>query len=147
MRAIRADATGDLTPNETGAMKPGVAWNQERRGNYMQTPIIVGDLLFGCADTGLVTCFNGKTGEVSYSERLSRSSEGYTASPVSDGRHLYFTSELGNVFVVPTSDKFSVVATNSLGETSLSTPAISDGTIFFRTRDKIVAIGKKPVAP
>jgi outer membrane protein assembly factor BamB len=92
---------------------------------------------------GLVTCFDAKTGAVRYSERLSKSSEGYTASPVSDGRHLYFTSELGNVFVVPASDKFSVVATNKLGETCLSTPAISGGTLFFRTRGKLAAVGPK----
>lgn len=141
MRAIRADATGDLTPDNSGALKAGVAWNQERRGNYMQTPIVVGGLLFGCADTGLVTCFDAKTGEVRYSERLSTSSEGYTASPVSDGRNLYITSELGNVFVVPATEKFSVVAKNSLGETCLSTPAISEGTMFFRTRDKLIAVG------
>jgi outer membrane protein assembly factor BamB len=143
MRAIRADATGDLTPDESGALKPGVAWNHDRRGNYMQTPIVVGGLLFGCADTGLLTCFDAKTGEVRFSERLSMASEGYTASPVSDGRHLYFTSELGNVFVVPATATFSVAAKNELGETCLSTPAIADGALFFRTRGHLVAVGTK----
>jgi outer membrane protein assembly factor BamB len=144
MRAIRPDATGDITPDNTDWKHPAIAWNHDRRGNYMQTPIVVGDLLYGCADTGLVTCFDAKTGEVRYSERLSPSSEGYTASPVSDGRHLYFTSELGNVFVVPVGEKFSVVATNPLGETCLSTPAVAEGTLFFRTRSKLVAVGNKP---
>jgi len=109
----------------------------------MQTPIVVGELLFACTDVGLVTCFDAKTGEIRYSERLASSSEGYTASPVSDGRHLYFTSELGNVFVVPTTGTFSIVATNALGETCLSTPAISEGAMFFRTRDGLVAVGSK----
>ncbi len=143
MRAIRANASGDLTPDEAVALKPGVAWNQDRKGSYMQTPIVIGDLLFGCTDVGLLTCFDAKTGEIRFSERLSKTSEGYTASPVSDGRHLYFTSELGNVFVVPVKAEFSVVASNPLGETSLATPAIAAGKIFFRTRDKLVAVGTK----
>lgn len=143
MRAIRVDASGDLTPDDSGALKPGVAWNQDRKGSYMQTPIVIGDLLYGCTDVGLLTCFDTKTGEIRFSERLSKTSEGYTASPVSDGRHLYFTSELGNVFVVPVKPEFAVVASNPLGETSLATPAISDGKIFFRTRDKLVAVGVK----
>jgi outer membrane protein assembly factor BamB len=143
IRAIRADASGDITPDDSGAMKPAVVWNHDRKGNYMQTPIVVGDQVYGCADTGLVTCFDAKTGEVRYSERLSKSSEGYTASPVSDGRNLYFTSELGNVFVIPATTTFSIAATNALGETCLSTPAISDGMLFFRTRDKLVAVGAK----
>ena len=143
MRAIHANATGDLTPDESGRQKPGVAWNHDRMGNYMQTPIVVGDLLYGCADIGLLTCFDAKTGTVRYSERLSKTSEGYTASPVSDGRHLYFTSELGNVFVVPATAEFSVLASNKLEETCLATPAISEGALFFRTRDKLIAIGPK----
>jgi outer membrane protein assembly factor BamB len=143
MRAIRADASGDITPPESGAMHAAFAWNHDRRGSYMQTPIVVRGLLYGCADVGLLTCFDAKTGDVRYSERLSTNSEGYTASPVSDGRHLYFTSELGNVFVVPATDKFSVLATNKLDETCLATPAISAGSIFFRTRGKVIAVGPK----
>ena len=144
MRAIRADAMGDLTPEDSaGTLKPGVAWNNDRLGSYMQTPILVGERLYGCTDVGLVTCFDAKTGVVRYSERLSKTSEGYTASPVSDGRNLFFTSEQGNVSVVPATDKFSVSAPNPLGETCLSTPALSDGTMFFRTREKLVAVGAK----
>jgi outer membrane protein assembly factor BamB len=143
MRAIRADASGDITPPESGVLHAAFAWNHDRRGNYMQTPIVVRGLLYGCADVGLLTCFDAKTGDVRYSERLSKTSEGYTASPVSDGRHLYFTSELGNVFVVPATDKFSVLATNKLDETCLATPAISEGTLFFRTRGKLIAVGPK----
>jgi outer membrane protein assembly factor BamB len=143
MRAIRADATGDLTPDESASLKPGVAWNHDRMGNYMQTPILVGERVYGCSDVGLLSCFDAKTGKVLYSERVSKTSEGYTASPVSDGRHLYITSELGNVLVIPATDAFSIVAANKLDETCLSTPAISDGTLFFRTREKLVAVGTK----
>lgn len=144
LRAVRVDATGDLTPTDTsGKLNPGIAWEHDKRGNYMQTPIVIGDLLYACGDIGLLTCFDAKTGNVRYSERLVNNPEGYTASPVSDGRHLYITSELGNVFVVPATDKFAIAAKNALGETCLSTPAISDGALFFRTRDKLVAVGSK----
>ena len=34
-------------------------------------------------------------------------------------------------------------ATNKLGGLCLSTPAISDGTLFFRTTEKILAVGFK----
>lgn len=141
IRAVRATASGDITPVDSSATNAAIAWEQERRGNYMQTPIIVGALLFACTDIGLVTCFDATTGKVHYSERLSNRGEGFTASPVSDGRHVYFTSELGNVYVVPATDKFTVAATNTFEETCLATPAISEGALFFRTRDKLVAVG------
>jgi outer membrane protein assembly factor BamB len=143
MRAVTVDAVGDISPSDTGKTHPSIAWQQEKRGNYMQTPVVVGGLLFGCADVGLLTCFDARTGEIRYSERVSKTSEGYTASPVSDGRHLYITSELGNVFVVPATRTFSVVAANTLGETCLATPAIAEGTLFFRTRDKLIAVSAK----
>jgi outer membrane protein assembly factor BamB len=143
MRAIRLEARGDITPPEVGATNAAIAWTHARQGNYMQTPIVVGNHAYGCADQGVLTCFDATTGIISYSERLGSGSEGFTASPVSDGRHLFFASEVGNVYVVPTDGKFSVTATNKLGETCMASPAISDGTLFFRTRDQLIAMGSK----
>ena len=119
-----------------------IAWVHPRQGNYMQTPICVGDWVWGCADTGVLTCFDARTGEIRYSERLA-SGQGYTASPVSDGRNLFFTSETGNVFVVPATPEFGVLRLNPLGETCLATPAIADGALYFRTRHHLIAIGGK----
>jgi outer membrane protein assembly factor BamB len=125
MRAIRLDAQGDLTGQPAGT---ALAWQQDRQGNYMQTPIIVGDFLYGCNDNGVLSCFDG--------------SEGFTASPVSDGRNLYFTSETGHVYVVPANGAFAVSATNDLKETCLSTAAVSEGAIFYRTRHELLAVAE-----
>jgi outer membrane protein assembly factor BamB len=146
MRAIRLEAHGDLTGAPAGATND-VAWQQERKGDYMQTPIIVGDLLYGCVDNGILTCFEAKSGKVRYSERLGNGSEGFTASPVSDGNNLYFTSEIGHVYVIPVNvipvnGNLPVAATNDLKETCLSTAAISEGTLFYRTRHELLAIGE-----
>ena len=56
---------------------------------------------------------------------------------------LYFASEIGNVYVVPAATKFSVIATNKLNDMCMATPAISDGTIFYRTRGELIAVGAK----
>ena len=142
MMAIRLEAKGDITPEEIGQTNAAIAWAHAREGNYMQTPILVGDYLYACTDNGIVTCFDAKNGKIQYSERLSTRGQGFTASPVSDGRHVYFASELGEVFVIPAQPEFKVVATNSLEEVCMATPAISDGKLFIRTRDNLVAIGK-----
>lgn len=143
MRAIRPEATGDITAPKPDGTNAAIAWVHPRQGNYMQTPLAVGSRLYGCTDNGVVTCFEATTGRIFYSERLGGVAQGYTASPVSDGRHLYFPGETGKVIVVPASDRFSTVATNDLGETCMATPAIADGTLFFRTRGKLIAIGAK----
>jgi outer membrane protein assembly factor BamB len=141
MRAVRPDAVGNVTPDDPGMTNATIAWAYPRRGNYMQTPIAVGDLLFGCTDAGAVTCFDAATGAIKYNQRLSAGGQGFTASPVSDGRHVYFTSEQGVVFVLAAADQYSLAGTNELRETCLSTPAISEGTLFFRTREKLIAVG------
>jgi outer membrane protein assembly factor BamB len=141
IRAIRLNARGNITPADPGATNAAIAWAHARRGNYMQTPIVVGDHLYACFDTGVLTCFDAQTGAVQYSERLGGGAEGFSSSPVSDGRNIYFGSELGHVFVVPAGKTFSIVATNALDETCMATPALSAGTLFYRTREQLVAIG------
>lgn len=141
IRAIHPEARGDISPEDPGKTNTSIRWAHGRKGNYMQTPIVVGDLLFACNDIGVVTCFDAKTGTIHFSERLSRVGQGFTASPVSDGTHLYFASELGNVFVVAAEKKLRIVGVHPLPETCMSTPAIADGLLFFRTRHRLVAIG------
>jgi outer membrane protein assembly factor BamB len=141
MRAVRLDATGDITTAELGQTNRFVAWCHPRRGNYMQTPIVAGDLLWGCADNGVLTCFDVKSGAVIYEERLGSGREGFTASPVLAGKHLYFTGEEGTVFVIPATRTFNVTAKNSLNAITMATPAACDGIIYFRASDRIIAIG------
>ena len=145
MRAVRLDASGDVTPPEMGATNHAVVWCHPRKGNYIQTPIAVRDLLWGCLDNGVVTCFDAATGNVHYEQRIGGGGQGFTSSPVSDGKHLYYTGEQGDVFVIPAVEKFSVSATNKLGGLCLTTPAISEGTLFFRTTENLLAIGSKAV--
>jgi outer membrane protein assembly factor BamB len=140
MRAIRLDTKGDITPSDPGATNAAIVWAHARQGNYMQTPIAVGEHVYGCLDNGVLVCFNTKTGAIAYSERIGSGAEGFTASPVSDGRHLYFASEIGNVYVIPTRATFSVVATNKLGDTCMASPALSEGMLFFRTREHLIAV-------
>jgi len=144
IRAVRPEASGDITPPELGQTNAAIAWVHPRQGNYMQTPLVLGDFLYGCTDAGGLTCFDARTGTIRYSERLGSGGQGFTASPVAAGGKLYFASEVGNVFVVVAGPKFSVLATNALGETCMATPAVSGGTLFFRTRHQLVALGPKP---
>ncbi len=142
LRAIRPEATGDITPGNPGETNASIVWAHGRQGSYMQTPLVAGNWIFACNDMGILTCCDARTGTIRFSERLSQRSQGFTASPVSDGRHLYFASELGNVFVVPVEAEFRVKGVYPLPETCMATPAISDGLLLFRTRHQLIAIGE-----
>jgi len=142
MRAVRLDATGDITPLNVDDTNAAVVWAHARKGNYLETPIAVGGLLWGDLD-GVVTCFDAKTGAIQYNERIGGGGQGFTASPVAAGGKIYFTGEQGDVFVLPAAKHFEVLATNQVGGICLSTPAVSEGTLYFRTTEKLVAIGFK----
>lgn len=135
--AIETAAEGDLTPGR-GSGTRHIVWSTPRGGNYMQTPIVVGDHLYACRDNGVLTCFDAKTGKEIYRQRLE--GLGFTASPVASADRLYFTSEDGQVVVVQAGPEFKLLATNPLGANCLSTPAISEGILFFRTEQYLVAI-------
>jgi hypothetical protein len=53
---------------------------------------------------------------------------------------IYFTAEGGTVHVVRAGPEFEELARHELGETCLSTPAISEGRLFFRTRAHLVCV-------
>jgi outer membrane protein assembly factor BamB len=138
--AIRANATGDITLKAAETTNSFIAWSTKRGGNYMPTPIVVGDHLFCGRDQGVVTCYTAKTGEQHYSERLGTSPSAFTASPVSADGKLYFTSEQGTVYVVRAAPKFEILATNELGEPCMATPAISGDALFFRTQGHLMCV-------
>ncbi len=141
--AVRADAEGDITLDSNQTTNRFIAWSTRRGGNYMQTPIIVGEHLFTCKDNGVVACYTTSTGEKHFEERLAAGGRtGFTASPVADAKKIHYTSEEGKVYTISAAPKFQLLATSDLGEPCMATPAISVGELFFRTRHHLVCVSK-----
>jgi len=140
--AIDANATGtlDLDPAKSEHMK----WSNLRAGNYMQTPLALGEFLYCCKDNGVLTCFDALGGEKVYEQRLGDGVSGFTSSGVAADGKLYFASEEGEVFVVAEGFEFKQLARNALGEETMASPAISEGVLFYRTHHHLIAIGAKP---
>jgi len=139
--AVRASAVGEISVSETEPSSTHVAWSNLKIGNYMQTPLVYGDLLYCCRDSGILACYEAKSGEKKYRERLA-DGVGFTASPVAGDGKIYFTSEEGDIYVLQAGPEYKLLATNKMGEICMATPAISEGNLFFRTQGHIVAIGR-----
>jgi outer membrane protein assembly factor BamB len=142
--AIKTTATGDITPKDTESSNENILWMSRRDGGYMQTPLVVGDYLYVCRDNGVLSCFKAKTGEKVYQERLGTGRTGFTASGVAADGKLYYTSEEGEIFVVQAGPEFKLLATNSMGEVCMASPAISEGMLYWRTQDHLVGVGAPP---
>lgn len=108
----------------------------------MQTPIVYQGLLYSARDNGVLNCYDPKTGDLQYQDRLASGFTGFTASPVAADGKLYFTGETGDVVVVNAGDDFEILATNKMGEVAMATPAVSDGVLFIRTQLHLFAIGE-----
>ena len=140
MYAFKPGAAGDISLKPDQETNDFVAWKSSKGSPYTPTPIIYGDLLYTCADNGVLTAYDAKTGTMVYQQRLPSS---FSASPVAADGKLYLSSEDGDVFVVRAGSRYELLATNTMGQPLMATPAISDGLLILRTKDFVYAVGER----
>ncbi len=142
-KALSGFWAGDIALQQGDTANRHIAWSLRRGGQwYLTTPIFYRDLLYTCSNNGILACYNPKTGERVYHERIGGKGNSYTASPIAADGKLYFTSQDGEIFVVKAGPKYELLATNPMGEVSMATPAISERMIFVRTEKHLYGIGK-----
>jgi imidazolonepropionase-like amidohydrolase/outer membrane protein assembly factor BamB len=139
--AVRPGSRGDISLKEGKTANDAVAWSKSTGGPYMPTPIVYGDYLYVCSNSGVLTCYEAKTGKQVYKDRLGGTG-GYTASPVAADGRLYFTSEQDGIQVVKAGPTFELLASNPIGEVCMATPAVSDGMLFIRTQHHVLGIAR-----
>lgn len=137
--AVSVSATGDISLAKDTSSNQHVAWSYSKGGNYIPTPIIYNEYLYCGSDRGNLSCFEAKTGKLQYREKLG-SGAAFSASPVAADKKIYFTAEKGDIFVVQAGPEFKLLGVNKMNETCMATPAISEGALFFRTRQHLVAV-------
>jgi len=128
--AVKTDGQGDVTDT-------GVVWKLKTRIGKYASPILVEGLIYTAAEESFVTCLEAATGEVVWTERIGGK---YAASPVyADGR-LYFFSQQGTTTVLKPGRTLEVLATNTLADGFMASPAVSGKAFFLRTRTHLYRI-------
>jgi outer membrane protein assembly factor BamB/protein tyrosine phosphatase (PTP) superfamily phosphohydrolase (DUF442 family) len=140
---VKAGARGDLTLPEGKTSSDTVIWSRIGRGSYMPTPLIYNGILYVLANNGTFDAYNLNTGNEVYRQRLPTIGSGFSASPVASDGKIYISNEDGEILVVSAGEKFNHVATNSMGELLMATPALSDGVMYVRSAESLFAIGRK----
>ena len=77
--------------------------------------------------------------------KWARSRDPAPASPIAAGGKIYFSSELGQVFVVKPGRSYELLATNSFGEVLMASGAISGDVLYFHTRHHLIAVADVPL--
>ena len=137
--AIKESATGDISLPAGETTNAHIAWSAPRDGAYMVSPVLYGDHLYVTKSNGAFNVFNAKTGERVHQARFGTGTSAFTAATVAADGKLYFSSEDGDVYVLK-AGTFELLATNPSGGIIMATPAVSEGVIYIRTANKLVAI-------
>jgi len=88
-------------------------------------------------ERGIGTAVDVTSGETLWKHRFGGV---FSASPVAAAGRVYLTEESGRTFVLEAGRELKIVAENDLGERTLASPAISNGYLFLRTDDHLVAL-------
>ena len=137
--AIRPGGRGDVTDTH-------VAWSSPRGSPFVPSALVHGDLLYMINDMqSILTAVDARTGQAVYQERLGEAiREGFSSSPVAVGDKIFLTNDLGQTFVVQAGRTFRLIRVNELRAQVLASPALVEGTWYWRTDRSLLAIGNRP---
>jgi outer membrane protein assembly factor BamB len=141
--AVKAGASGDITPEDEQDIGEYIAWYHKFGGPYNPSPIAYGDYFYILYDRGTLSCYQGRTGKLIYEkQQLAKDAKAFTVSPWANDGKLFCLSEDGDTFVVKAGPEFKVLGRNVLNEMCMATPATLRGSIIIRTLSKLYRIGR-----
>jgi outer membrane protein assembly factor BamB len=135
--AVKAGGFGDVT--ETRRL-----WYHPKTKQRIGSGVIHEDHIYILNDPGVAECFELETGKLVWEERLKgpgAKSDNWSSMVLADQK-LYAINQGGDAFVLAASPKFQVLATNSLGEPTIASMAVSQNEIFIRTHNHLWCIAQ-----
>ena len=132
--AVRPDGTGDVTSSQ-------IAWKSSQGTGSRSSQLLLGERLFLVGDTGTASVLDAIGGKAISQKRLGGE---FSASPIlADGR-IYVSNQGGETFVLSAADPSMVLATNTLDDGCMASPAVFDGAIYLRTKTHLYRLGDRP---
>jgi outer membrane protein assembly factor BamB len=128
--AVKTDGHGNVSDTH-------VAWKLSSGVGKYASPLLVDGLIYTAADESFVTCVEAATGKVVWTERVGGK---YAASPIyADGR-LYFFSQDGTTTVLKPGRTLEVIATNTLENGFMASPAADGKALYLRTKTHLYRV-------
>jgi outer membrane protein assembly factor BamB len=133
--AIKLGREGDLTGTDA------IIWQNSRGNSYTPSPVLYEGKLYILTDSGMLSCFDFKTGKAYYEQIRLPKTYDFKASLVAANGKLYASSQDSDVVVIRTGEKFEVLATNTLSDQKfVASPAIAGGAIYLRGQSTLFCI-------
>jgi outer membrane protein assembly factor BamB len=141
--AIKPGAAGDISLKAEETSNQFIVWSNPTLAPAYPSPLVVGDQYYTLMDRGFLTANDARTGREIYGrQRIATDAGTFTASPWSYNGKIFAVSEDGDTFVMQTGPEFKVLGRNSLGEMTLASPAVANGSLILRTATKLYRIAR-----
>ena len=131
--AVKTGGKGDVSESH-------VVWKSDRNIPKMPSMLLVGNELYCVDDSGIATCFDAKTGEQHWRERLGGN---FSSSPMLAGGKIYFFNRDGDATVIKPGREYAEIAKNALDAGMMASPAVAGDTMILRTDGYLYRIGEK----
>jgi len=116
-----------------------ILWSHNEGTPDSCSPVVWSDLLFMVSDNGFARCFETKSGNLKWKERLKGE---YKASPIASEGRVYFLNTEGLCTVVSAAPRFDKLVENQLADETIASPATSEGRIYIRGKKSLYCIGR-----
>ncbi len=134
--AVRGGGSGDVTDSH-------LIWKHgTKHTDHVVSPFVSGGrmLLIKCG--GISTVYDTETGKPLRGPKRIADATDYFASPVAGDGKIYAAGSNGMVVVLANNADYEELAVNDVGGSIVATPAIADGKLFVRTREKLLCFGE-----
>ena len=138
LQAIKLNRTGDLTGTDA------VAWQtNDKTTPYVPSPLLYGDKIYLCyGNRAIVSCYDAKTGKPLFVKQKLDAIKGIYASIVGAADRVYFIGREGAAQVIKNSEKFEILATNTLDDKFDGSPAIVGNELYLKGKTHLYCIAK-----
>jgi outer membrane protein assembly factor BamB len=139
LQAVKlAEAKDDITKS------PAIAWTLERDTPYVPSPLLYDGILYLLkGNTGVLSTFDGKTGQPHYQLQRLDATPNVFASPVGAAGRVYVAGQEGTTAVLKAGPTFEVLATNKLDDGFNASPALVDNALYLRGKRFLYCIAEK----
>lgn len=136
--AVRAGTQGEIQLDKNFESED-VAWSRTKSGPGMASPVVSGGYLYIPGSGGILSCYDAKTGERVYRERVPKMAT-VAASLWADDDRVFILDENGTTHVIQTGPEFKLLAANSIEDLFWSTPSVAGETLLLRGVEKLYCI-------
>ena len=135
LQAIKLGRKDDLTDSDA------VVWKVNEATPYVPSPLLYDGRIYVCkSNSEVISCYDAKTGAPHFVKQKMDEMKGVYASPMAAAGRIYFVGRNGVSYVLKPSDKFEVLAVNTLEDKFECSPAFVGDEMYLKGKQNLYCI-------